>query len=202
MCLVAKNGNVRWKKDIVNEFQVEEITYGYAGSPVIEGNLLILNVNTSGMALNKKTGDLIWTSTIHTNKADRGYYATPVIYGDKGKRRLLLTTSVGITSAELQSGNQLWSHNWTPREVDYSVDPVMFENQVFVLTSFWCRLLEIVENIAKVSWQNANLRANIYNSVLIDGYLYGFNGKHDTFGNLRCIEWKTGNLMWKKKMIM
>ena len=56
LCLNAKNGNVRWKKDIVNEFQVEEITCGYAGSPVIERNLLILNVNTSGMALTKKTG--------------------------------------------------------------------------------------------------------------------------------------------------
>ena len=200
-CLNAKNGNVRWKKDIVEELQVEKISFGYAGSPVIEGNLLILNVNTSGIALNKKTGDLIWNSKIHASEAERNYYATPVVYGDKGNRRVLFLTCIGITSAELESGDQLWSHSLKIREIEWAVDPVVFEDDVIVTTTSHSTLIETAENKPKVLWQNTNLRSDIQTSVLIDGYLYGFNGKADSaFGSLRCINWKTGDLMWQKKM--
>ena len=200
MCLNAKNGKVRWQKDIVEEFQVEKVKYGYAGSPVIAGDSLFLNVNASGLALNKNTGDLIWTSEPHTHKGHREYYGTPVIYGSHGKQGLLLAACIGITSVELESGNKLWSHTWTPAEIDYGVNPVVFENKVFVSTTSSFVNLEIGENEPQVIWQNNNLMSEMYNSVLADKYLYGFHGIHDKPGTLRCIEWETGNLMWEKKM--
>ena len=40
LCLKAKNGKVRWKKDLVSEYDVVKPFYGFAGSPVIEGALL------------------------------------------------------------------------------------------------------------------------------------------------------------------
>jgi len=54
LCLTAKNGKVQWQKDIVDEYNVEIPGYGIAGSPIIEGDLLILNANTSGITLDKK----------------------------------------------------------------------------------------------------------------------------------------------------
>ena len=68
LCLRARNGKVRWRKDLVEEYKTEKIPYGYSGSPVIVDDLVILNVNTAGIALNKNTGDLVWVSPIHTDK--------------------------------------------------------------------------------------------------------------------------------------
>ena len=50
MCLKVKNGRRRWVKDLVNEYDVVEPFYAFSGSPVIEGDLLIITANTSGIA--------------------------------------------------------------------------------------------------------------------------------------------------------
>jgi len=47
-----------WQKDLVAEYGVIQPYYGFAGSPIIEGDTLILTANTSGMALNKNTGSI------------------------------------------------------------------------------------------------------------------------------------------------
>ena len=59
LCLNAKNGKLRWKKDLVSEYDVVKPFYGFAGSSLIEQDLLILTANTSGIALNKKTGNKV-----------------------------------------------------------------------------------------------------------------------------------------------
>jgi hypothetical protein len=35
--------------------------------------------------------------------------------------------------------------------------------------------------------------------VYHDGYLYGSSGRHEYDAELRCIEWKTGKVMWSEK---
>jgi len=62
LCLKAKNGKLQWKKDLVSEYDVVKPFYEFAGSPVIEGDLIILTANTSGLALNKNTGQKVWDS--------------------------------------------------------------------------------------------------------------------------------------------
>jgi len=59
LCLKAKNGKVRWQRDLVSEYDVVKPHYDFAGSPVIEGDLVILNVYLSGIALNKNTGEMV-----------------------------------------------------------------------------------------------------------------------------------------------
>jgi outer membrane protein assembly factor BamB len=61
-CLQAKNGKIRWKKDLVSDYGAVRPYWGFAGSPVVEGELLILTANTSGMALNRETGQMVWSS--------------------------------------------------------------------------------------------------------------------------------------------
>ena len=59
-CFKAKDGKVRWKKNIVEEYgAIKPYFNGFSGSPVIEGDLIILTTNKSGMALNKKTGKMV-----------------------------------------------------------------------------------------------------------------------------------------------
>ena len=49
-----------------------------------------------------------------------------------------------------------------------------------------------------LGWQNKNLRNDIGTCVLIDGYLYGSDGWGKSI--LRCIDFKTGEVMWEEPM--
>ena len=206
LCLMAKNGKVRWYKNIVEEYNVEIPGYGIAGSLVIEGDLLILNANTSGIALDKKTGNKIWTSEPHTRRNDVEYYATPVIYNYKEKRCALLFSGTGLFSVDVMTGKHYWFYEWTKADSSNIVDPIVFDNKVFISSSpanARCVLLDIKGNVPSVLWQNENMRNHVSTSIFIDGYLYGVDGdyiRNIKDFSLRCIDSKTGDIMWEKEM--
>ncbi len=206
LCLKAKNGKVRWERDLVREFKTEKLPYGYAGSPVIEGDLIILNINTAGIALNKKRGDLIWASNIHTNKKNsEGYHATPVLYDHEGKRCTLLFSGLGLYLVEVKGGKQLWFYEWGRTDTANCADPIVIEDKVFISAGYVLdkgALLEITGNVPRVIWENENMGTEFSTCVYADGYLYGSDGDHGGLLPFRCIDVKTGDVMWEKKMKM
>ncbi len=54
MVIIAEAPNYETvsKLALVKEFEIEYIPNGYSGSPLIEGNIIIFNINTAGTALN------------------------------------------------------------------------------------------------------------------------------------------------------
>ncbi len=205
-CLKAKNGKVRWMRDLKDEFETEDISYGYSGSPVIVDDLIILNVNTAGIALDKKTGDLIWVSNIHTNKKNRfGYHATPVLYDHEVKRCTLLFSGTGLSLVEVKGGKQLWFYEWGRTDTANCADPIVIEDKVFISAGYMAdkgALLDITGNVPRVVWENENMGTEFSTAVYVDGYLYGSDGDHGELCPLRCIDVKTGDVMWEKEMKM
>ena len=210
-CLKAKNGKLQWERDLVKEFHMEKLTYGYAQSPVIEDDLIIINLNRSGIALDKKTGDKVWASDIHNIRLSEGYYATPILYNHEGKRYALLFSGTGLFSVDVHTGNPLWFYEWyDQRYVDITsqtnaADPIVFDNKVFISSCFGIKrgaLLDITGNEPDVLWQNENMKNYFSSSVYVDGYLYGIDGTTGGWNTLRCVEWETGQLMWEKKIRM
>ena len=60
--LDTKNGRVRWQRNLVADCGAVKPTYGFAGSPLVVGSLVILTANSSGMAFDRTTGSLVWGS--------------------------------------------------------------------------------------------------------------------------------------------
>ena len=58
-CLNAKTGKVIWQKNLKEELGIELPTWDLAGSGLVVKDLLIFNAGTSGIALNKKTGEMV-----------------------------------------------------------------------------------------------------------------------------------------------
>ena len=222
LCLNAKNGKLRWKKDLVSEYDVVKPFYGFAGSPVIEGELLILTANTSGIVLNKKTGNKVWDSDKPPEKI-RAYwprqttgtdYSTPVRYDYEGKRYAILSSYEGMHSVEVETGNVLWLFEWELYSGNYIPDPLIFNNKVFIpefidvaagMMDFTevtgCVLLDIGGAEPKVLWKNLNMFSEISNPVMIDGYIYGCHGgPQKGIGILRCLEIETGEVMWEENL--
>jgi outer membrane protein assembly factor BamB len=140
-----------------------------------------------------------------------GYYASPVVYEGEGKLYALLFSGTGLYSVDTQSGQPAWFHEWIAWQAENVsmqcniADPVMFENQVFIGSDNGieeCTLLDIEDGQPRVVWQNENLRNGVCSSVLVDGYLYGNVGAPGEPNTLRCLEWRTGEVMWEKQMSM
>jgi len=211
VCLKAKTGKVRWAKNIVEEYGVVKPNYGFAGSPVIEGGLVIITVNLSGMALDKKTGKKVWVSepckrmALHSVHQSGSEYATPVMYDYKGKRSAAIFSAKGLASVDVKTGEQQWLYDWKPYVKVSVAEPIIFDNKVFISCAYMagCELLDISGNEPKVIWKNNNMRNLFSTSVLIDGYLYGCDGRVinlPTLCTLTCVDTETGNKTWSKEL--
>jgi outer membrane protein assembly factor BamB len=216
VCLRAKNGKCMWRKDLVSEYDIVKPHYGFAGSPIVEGDLIILTANTSGIALSKKTGELVWSSAKPPKKFNAYWrtvskgtdYSTPVIYNSDGKTCATIFSYNGLHCVDIVTGQLLWQYQWS--EV-YSgrhiTDPLIFDNKVFItdfssrVVNFECVMLDISTNEPRIVWKNQNMGSEISSPVMLDGYIYGCHGGPDMGSSfLRCLNVETGEIMWEKKL--
>jgi len=195
-CFSADKGKVRWQRNIVQDFNVQPPTWGFAGSPVIEGELLILNAGVSGLALNKRTGERAWVS-----KPGIGGYATPVIYDYKGNRYAAIFGQKAIYGVAVETGRKAWSYPWITSYDANAADPLVHDNRVFISSNYGsgCALLDINGRKPKLIWKNKNINSHFSSFILIDGYIYGNDGfAGSSRGVFRCVDIETGKEMWGK----
>ena len=217
LCLDARNGRLRWQKDMVSDHGAVRPVYGFAGSPVVRGNLLVLTANTAGMALDKKTGDRVWSSELppakfeasnpsDTNGAD---YATPVVYARQGKSYALIASWKGLSSVEVATGRPLWVYEWELYSGRCVTDPLVIGDRMYVAQNFHppykdlpgSLFLAVSGEKPAVLWKSSDLTTEISDAVALDGYLYGGQGGPYRYGaSLRCIDLKTGKMMWEKEL--
>ena len=72
-CFNAADANIIWPKNMIKDFALEELDYGYSSSPVIENDMLFLNGGTCGMALDKNNGKLLWKRKEQGRIFDAGF---------------------------------------------------------------------------------------------------------------------------------
>jgi outer membrane protein assembly factor BamB len=217
LCLDARNGKLRWQKDLVADYGAVRPAYGFAGSPVVRGNLLVLTANTAGMALDKKTGEKVWSSEpppakfeasnpSDTNGAD---YATPVVYARQGKSYALIASWKGISSVEVTTGRPLWVYEWELYSGRHVTDPLVIGDRVYVAQNFHppykdlpgSLLLTVGAEKPALLWKSSDLTTEISDAVALDGYLYGGQGGPYRYGaSLRCVDLETGKLKWERIM--
>ncbi|MCY3758842.1 MAG: PQQ-binding-like beta-propeller repeat protein, partial [Acidobacteria bacterium] len=85
-----ESGAVHWKRHLSREFRVPQDFFGVASTPLVEGNLLIVNVGAHGgpsvIALDKATGKLVWETGDRWGPS----YASPVPATVRDKRRIFV----------------------------------------------------------------------------------------------------------------
>jgi outer membrane protein assembly factor BamB len=202
ICLKARNGKLRWRKDLVAEYDLTIPTYGFAASPVVEGDLIVLTANNYGMALDKRTGELIWKSEKPPEKIRGGtHYSTPVMYDYDGKRYSLISCYDGLHSVEVTTGKVLWTYPWETSQDTHATEPIVFDNKVFITR--YARagsvLLDIGDGMPKVLWKNDSLGSDIASPVLVEAYIYGVDGGPEVKQcSLRCLDVESGEVVWEQ----
>lgn len=192
-CFHAADGKVHWSRNLVKQDNAKLPGWGFSSSPVIHDKLLLLNVGSGGMALEKDTGKVVWTSG-----DEEAGYSTPVLFQRDGDWCMLVSSGTAFKTVKATTGKLLWEHRWITRYGVNSADPILAGNLVFISSGYnkGCALLETGGEMPKEVWRNKNMRNQLNACVLLDGHLYGIDGDTSTAATLRCVELKSGESRW------
>jgi outer membrane protein assembly factor BamB len=192
-CLDAKSGKVLWQKQLNKDLGFELPTWHFASSTLIVDDKAIVNVGTSGLALNKDTGAVIWQS----GKGKCGY-ATPVPFTMDGKPGLAMFGEVTLFAVDPADGKELWQYPWKTQHQVNAADPIVVGNRVFVSTGYnrGCGLIEVAGGQVKKLWENRVMAMQINCPILRDGYVYGFDE-----AVFKCLKLQDGSEQWQDKSL-
>lgn len=187
-CLNAKDGKVVWTKNLNRELAMEIPTWGFAGSALVEGNLVILNAGNAGIALDKKSGKVAWES----GKGPGGYAtAVPLAGTDGGVAMFSRQSLIAVRAAD---GHELWSYPWKTSYDVNAADPVIAGDRVFMSSGYnhGATVIRVKGGQAEKVWESKNMRNHFNSCVLWQEHLYGVDESE-----LRCLAFDTGEVKWK-----
>ncbi len=193
MCFEAATGKIVWQKNIQKETEADIPDWGFAGSPLVAGKLLIVNVGKAGTAVEKATGKTVWTS----DKANSGY-CTPYPITLNGKAQVVLSSGRAYKGVEPSNGSVLWEYTWSTSYGVNAADPILSGTKLFISSGYnkGCALLDLSSAEPKEIWRSRVMKNQFNSSVLIDGHLYGSDGDADKSASLKCIDFATGTEKW------
>ncbi len=211
-CLRLKTGQVVWSRDIAAEFKVPQDFFGIATTPLVEGDLLILNVGAPGgpevAAFDKLTGRMVWGIGDQWGAS----YATPVAARVHGERRLFVLgggesrpPTGGLLSINPLDGRLDFRFPWRSRSYE-SVNascPVVTGNRVLVSATYrtGAALIEVKPDwtFAKL-WENPDFDLHWTTAVYDDGHYYAFSGRNEPDARLTCVNARSGETVWSESL--
>jgi outer membrane protein assembly factor BamB len=189
-CFKAGTGEVVWKNGVPPKIGAKPPGWGVASSPLIEGDMVIVNIGTAGVALDKATGRVVW----NTGREKAGFSSAFAFTMD-GERRIAIFAARAIVVLDASSGKTVWQYPWRTRYDVNAVTPIVSSGKIFISSGYGvgCALLRIGSD-RPVVWRNREMRTHFNSCVLLKGHLYGFDDK-----TLKCLVGRTGEVKWSKR---
>ena len=187
-----KDGKLIWEHNLVEDFGSKMPRWGFAGSPRLIENMLVIEVGgkegKTFMTFNKNTGNVIWAGG-----KGAATFSTPLFTKIDGQDQLIFINGRTLYSFNLK-GDTLWT---VPMPISGNiVMPVLIENdKIFVSNiqrGFF--IVQIKDNKGTEILKGSSMKNDFTTSIYHDGYIYGFH-----VAALRCISAETGEVKWSKR---
>ena len=192
----ANDGKVIWKKDMMKVAGMKKPPeWGFAASPVVFGNQLIIEAGAT-YSFDKKTGELNWKS-----KPYRPAYGTPILFQPNNKSIIAVLKTDGLVLLDYNNGKTLAFENWETSYRTNASTPIIQGNRIFISTGYQrgCALFEWKYGKLKKLYENKVISTHMNHAILLDGFLYGFDGNVHMAGkkDFVCMEFETGKEKWR-----
>ncbi|MBE2287335.1 MAG: PQQ-binding-like beta-propeller repeat protein [Prosthecobacter sp.] len=193
LCFDAATGKILWQKNIQQETEANIPDWGFSGSPLVSGDLIIVNVGKAGAAVEKTTGKLVWKSD-----TDNAGYSTPYPITVNGKAQVVIGSGRAYKGVDPKNGTVLWEHTWSTSYGVNAADPILSGTKLFISSGYnkGCALLDLASAEPQEVWRSRVMKNQFNSSVLIDGHLFGSDGDYDKTNALKCIDFATGTEKW------
>lgn len=209
LCLNLMSGKLVWERDLSTEYKVNQDFFGVASTPLIENDLLMVNVGApagpSVIAINPETGKNVWQGGDHWAAG----YSSPVAATIHGQRKLFVFSggdsrppTGGLRMLDVKTGKVDFEFPWRSDSYESvnAASPVVIGNQVLISATYdtGSALLKIGKDFkATTQWKTEELGTHWNTPVLKDGHLYAFDGRNEPDASLVCVEVKTGDVKWR-----
>ena len=188
-CLNTADGTVLWKKDLVKELELEYPEFFFTGSPLVLDKALVLSAGSSGVALDKETGKVLWS----TGKEACGA-SSPVLFTQGGKSNLAVFGKDKLVALAPDTGTPLWNYNWVDGYGRNLCDPVPAgDDQLLVFGAKGKGAALLRAGSDKPVWEQKALDPLMGTPVLYQGYIYG---PSQSKNGVVCLNAKTGAVQW------
>jgi outer membrane protein assembly factor BamB len=201
-CWNAENGEKIWEADFVDDYKGQKSQWGWAESPLIAGNLVVVQAGGKDaglIALDKVSGKLVWKQG-----NDQPGYASGLALETNGAKAVAFFNAAGLVASNLADGKELFRFPWkTDFDVNASM-PLLHDGALFISSGYssGCAVIDVKNGAPVEKWRNKTLSLHFQNSVLVDGKVYAVSGdnRENMKGELRCIDFATGALAWSEPM--
>jgi outer membrane protein assembly factor BamB len=185
-CFNRHTGEKKWSKSMIDDLHGQYPLFGFSEANSIDGDRIFCTPggrDTNVAALNRFTGDVIWTNKGHGERP--GYNQTKIIY--LKKRNVLVTfTAYEMLGLDTRTGELLWVHEQDNTPVadrkpglgDTHANSVLYEGGYIYYAAgdgnggVKLQLAPDGSSIKEV-WRNADFDSYMGGIVKIGDYLYG-----------------------------
>ena len=189
--LDADDGAVVWSRNAPTDADAKIPGWGFASSPLVVGDVVIVAVAGVLVAYDLATGDPRWIGP------DGGQgYSSPHLLTVDGVPQILLMSKVGATSVAPTDGTLLWEHPWPKGRI---VQPALTSDGDLLLSAGEGRGMRRIAVAhgpdgwtIEEHWTSRRLKPNFNDFVVHEGHAFGFDGP-----SLACIDVEHGKRKWK-----
>lgn len=199
VCLRIDDGSEVWSKSML-DLGGKVPVWGFSESPIIHDEKLLYTPGGEQgaiVALNKKTGGLIWQTE---ELKDDAHYSSIVIQQKAGRMmgvQLLVKELVGF---DVDSGELLWSVPW-PGRVAVVPTPVFWQDCIYVTSGYGtgCMLVRVDDEFnAEVVYDNKLMSNHHGGVILLDDHIYGHSNKK----GWACQKIADGEKVWLERDVL
>jgi outer membrane protein assembly factor BamB len=205
VCLQTADGKELWRKSLPKELHGKKADgWGYSESVLIDGDRLVCTPGgdkATLVALDKKTGETIWTAT---SPGDRGAGHASIVPAEIGGTRVYVqVTGSGPIGVRAADGKVLWTYP-IDRTTAVIPTPIVRGDLVFFSAGYGRggALLRQVPSTDGVKIEEVyplnRALANKHGGVLLVGD--SIYGDSDDSGSPFCADLATGKVQWKKRV--
>ena len=203
LCLDENTGKVLWMHDLKVEYNGSPLIYGYASSPLLYKDKIILPVGGNGyalMAFDKTNGRAVWRSGSFTNA-----YSSPLAITVDGQDQIVVVMKQDIVAVDPNTSNLLW---WRPQKAESGLNITMPvwgpDNLLFVSSAYngGSQVLRLHQTGGKTTidqlWTSYKMHVHHSNVVRIGSMIVGSSGD---FGPapLTAVDVTTGKVLWQTR---
>lgn len=194
---VSTAGEVLWTTELKHNHR-----HGPSGSPVIFGDLLILNCDGGDVqyvvALDKKSGEQVW----RTDREGAMSYSTPLLTEVDGKTQLISPGGEWVHGYEPATGKEIWKVRY-PGGYSVVPRPVVGHGLTFVSSSYNTAKVYAIKlggegdiTESHVAWTMTKGAPHNPSTLLVGDELYIISDK----GILTCVDAKTGEQHYQERV--
>lgn len=203
-CLDAASGQQHWRKNILREFGGSNITWGISESVLVDGDKVICTPGgrqATMVALNRMTGNVIWTAAVPTSP--KASYASPIAVDVGGVRQYVNYTHGGVVGVRASDGRVMWGHRESSNGTANCSTPVFYDGSIFTASGYDTggALFRLQsrngQTVSQVAYSTREMKNHHGGMVAINGYVYGSSDP----GILKCIELRSNRVVWQNRSV-